>query len=96
VSRPLELNDAFSEGVQPFVSHATGKKQAGCTRKGDRQTFEAILYVLRTGQQWNALPRELGANTTVYDRFRFWLAAEFFHQIWGAVLTKFDELVGIE
>jgi transposase len=30
----------------------------------------AILYVLRTGTQWNALSRELGASTTVYDRFR--------------------------
>jgi transposase len=32
--------------------------------------FTAIVYVLRTGIQWNALPRELGASTTVYDRFR--------------------------
>jgi putative transposase len=36
----------------------------------DRRAFEAIVYVLRTGIQWNALPRELGASTTVYDRFR--------------------------
>jgi putative transposase len=28
----------------------------------DRKAFEAIVYVLRTGIQWNALPRELGAR----------------------------------
>lgn len=56
----------------------------------------AILYVLRTGIPWNALPRELGASTTVYDRFRFWLERGFFHQMWAAGLSEFDELVGIE
>jgi putative transposase len=41
----------------------------------------AILYVLRTGIQWNALPRELGAGTTVYDRFRLWEADGFFGRL---------------
>jgi transposase len=35
----------------------------------DQQAFAAIVYVLRTGIQWNALPRELGASSTVHDRF---------------------------
>lgn len=29
----------------------------------DRQAYAAILFVLRTGIQWNALPRELGASS---------------------------------
>ncbi len=29
----------------------------------DRQAFAAIVYVLRTGIQGNALPRELGASS---------------------------------
>jgi len=36
----------------------------------DRKAFAAIVYVLRTGIQWNALPRELGASSTVHDRFQ--------------------------
>ena len=28
----------------------------------DRKAFEAIIDVLRTGIQWHALPRELGAR----------------------------------
>ena len=27
-----------------------------------------LFYVLRTGCQWNALPRSLGASSTVHDR----------------------------
>ena len=32
--------------------------------------MSAIFYVLRTGCQWNALPRSLGASSTVHDRFQ--------------------------
>jgi putative transposase len=56
----------------------------------------AMLYVLRTGIQWNALPRALGASTTVYDRFRRWEADGLFQRMWAAGLKEFDELVGID
>jgi putative transposase len=62
----------------------------------DRQAFEAIVYVLRTGIQWNALPRELGASSTVHDRFQEWQRAGFFHALWAAGLGQYDELWGLE
>jgi putative transposase len=36
----------------------------------DRKAFEAIVYVLRSGMQWNALPREVGASSTCMIAFR--------------------------
>jgi putative transposase len=56
----------------------------------------AILYVLRTGLQWNALPREYGASTTVYDRYRLWIAQGVFQRMWAAGLAEYDELEGID
>jgi len=37
------------------------------------------VYILRTGIQWNALPRELGASSTVHDRFQEWEVVERTH-----------------
>jgi putative transposase len=62
----------------------------------DRKAFEAIVYVLRTGIQWNALPRELAASSTVHDRFQEWEAKGFFKALWQAGLQAYDELEGIE
>jgi putative transposase len=62
----------------------------------DRRAFEAIIYVLRTGIQWNALPRELGASSTVHDRFQEWEQASLFKALWQAGLGAYDELTGIE
>ena len=39
------------------------KKKAGGPRMDDRKAMSAIFYVLRTGCQWNALPRSLGASS---------------------------------
>ena len=62
----------------------------------DRKAFAAIVRVLRTGIQWNALPRELGASSTVHDRFQEWEHAGFFEELWRAGLTEYDEMEGIE
>lgn len=62
----------------------------------DRQVFEAMIYVLRTGIQWNALPAEAGASSTVHDRFQEWERAGFFKTLWQAGLSDYDELIGVQ
>ena len=67
-----------------MIPARVGKTKTGRPPQRDRAMLGAILFVLRTGIQWNALPREVGASTTVYDRFRLWLDAGFFAQVWEA------------
>jgi putative transposase len=62
----------------------------------DRAAFSAMVYVLRTGIQWNALPRELGASSTVHARSQEWVEKGFFERLHEAGLTEYDELSGIE
>ena len=46
----------------------TNRKKTGRPRMNDRTAMNTIFYVLRTGCQWKALPRSLGASSTVHDR----------------------------
>jgi putative transposase len=95
-SHPWELSDALWERVHPLIPSRPPRPQGGRPPLSDRQMLGAILYVLRTGIQWNALPRALGASTTVYDRFRLWETDGLFARMWAAGLQEFDELVGID
>jgi putative transposase len=63
-----------------------------------RTIFDAIIYVLRTGCQWSALPRERfgAAPTTVHGRFRQWAKTGRFEQIWKQMLAVYDEELGID
>ena len=95
-TKPWELSDEVWERVRPLIPQRPAHPKGGRPAQDDRQMLSAILYVLRTGIQWNALPRELGASTTVYDRFRLWERQGFFAQLWAAGLQEYDELICID
>lgn len=60
-----------------------------------RQVFSAIVYVLRTGIQWKALPREFGSASAVPKHFQDWQRAGFFLKLWRAGLAEYDGMQGI-
>lgn len=69
---------------------------AGRPAKSPRLVFAAIVYVLRTGSQWKALPFErFGSASAVHSKFMQWSKAGFFEALWKAGLAKYDELEGI-
>jgi putative transposase len=94
-TRPWEVSDELWEHVRPLIPERPPHPKGGRPAADDREMFAAIVYVLRTGIQWNALPRELGASSTVYDRFREWEAQGFFQRLWQAGLQHYDDLIGI-
>ena len=95
-TKPWELSEEVWERARPLLPPPKPRPRGGRPPCEDRPMLGAILYVLRTGLQWNALPPEIGASTTVYDRFRAWERVGVFARLWAAGLQEFDELVGID
>ena len=57
----------------------------------------AILLVLRTGMQWNALSATgICSCSSAYRRFREWAEAGVFLEFWRRGLLAYDEQKGIE
>lgn len=56
----------------------------------------AILFVMVTGCQWKALPRNLAASSTAHDRFQQWEQDGIFTALWEAGLLFYDDRVGID
>jgi transposase len=51
-----------------------------------QQIFEAILFVLRTGCQWKALPKErFNSPSAIHAHFMDWMKAGFFFSLWRAL-----------
>jgi putative transposase len=61
-----------------------------------RKVISGILYVLRTGCQWNALPKEFGSGKTAHRYFQRWVRAGVFKRLWQAGLSEYDELKGLD
>ena len=99
-----EVSDEFWAKVAPLIPqrqrdpHRTYRRRPGGGRKpaAARRVFAGIVYVLRTGIQWNALPKErFGSGKTVHRYFRWWAAQGFFVALWKAGLAEYDEMEGI-
>ena len=98
-----EVSDKFWEKVKPLIpkpkrdEKKTYQRRRGAGRKpmDPRKVFCAIVFVLRTGIQWKALPREFGSSSSVHAYFRKWVEAGFFLKLWKKGLAEYDEMEGI-
>lgn len=99
-----EITDEFWNEIKDLIPlkqrSATQeyKRKPGGGRKPipARQVLEAIFYVLRTGIQWKALPKEFGASSAIHRYFQFWCEQGFFQSIWHLGLERYDEVKGID
>ena len=67
---PTDLTDRQWRRVEP---HLPPPKPAGRPRRVERRDIvDAILYVLRNGITWRALPHDFPPWRTVYHYFRLW------------------------
>lgn len=63
----------------------------------DKECFEAILYLLRTGCQWAELPRpQFPPKSTVHDAFSRWVKWDIFNLMWQELLLEYDDLKGLD
>ena len=96
VNAKYRIPDALWERFQPLLPVEPPKPKGGRPRMDDRLALDAIFYVLRTGCQWNALPRSIGASSTVHDRFVYWLEFGVFERFWQAGLVEYAKEIGID
>ena len=95
------VTDEFWQRVQPLIPARSvrdkvyvRKPGVGRPAKPARLVFEAIVFVLRTGCQWKALPKErFGSASAVHKRFLEWEAAGFFVSLRKAGLDSHAALL---
>ena len=82
---PARLTDAEWHLVQPLLppqQPATGRP-----RHDHRTVLAGILWVVRSGASWRAMPQECGTWETAYKRSRLWHATG----LWQRILEALPE-----
>ena len=63
----------------------------------DRNAMNGILFVLRTGCQWNALnATKICSSSSAHRRFLEWTEAGMFEEFWKRGLLNYDKTKGIK
>lgn len=89
---PDELWELFEMLLPPWPA----KPKGGRPPMSDKQAFFAIYYIMVTGIQWKALPRSLGAPSTVHDRYQKWVRMGLFMDHWRLGLYVYNYLRGLD
>ena len=67
---PSDLTDDEWELVERLIS--PGKPGGGKRTVIMREVVNGLMYVLSTGCQWRAIPKDLPPKSTIYDYFDLW------------------------
>ena len=83
---PSDLTEEEWALVEPFIAPA---KRGGNKRTVNvREVVNGLMYVLSTGCQWRAIPKDLPPRSTVYDYFDLWSWDGTLDHIHGALYVR--------
>lgn len=101
-----KVSDDFWSLVEPIIPKferdprkTYARKPGGGRKRADsRAVFSALVFILRTGCIWNALPKEVFGvcSSTVHRSFQEWCRHGVFTQLWLKGLIIFDETEGVD
>jgi transposase len=61
-----------------------------------RKALDGIIFRLRSGIQWNRLPREFGDDASIHRTMQRWIKLGVFDRIWAMLVEKWDELGDVD
>ena len=89
---PSDLTDSEWALVEPMIPPA---KRGGNKRTVDvREIVNGLMYILSTGCQWRAIPKDLPPSSTLNDYFRRWDDDRTLDRLHQALYVRCRELAG--
>jgi len=92
----FDVPEGLWKRIEPLVPRERPKPRGGRPRVPDRMAMAGILYRVRTGCQWKALPPEFGSGSTCHLRMMQWVRAGVFVKMHAALLRHYDKRRGIK
>ncbi|KXZ23518.1 MULTISPECIES: IS5 family transposase, partial [Leptospira] len=85
-----EIPDGLWKQIAPLIPKEKPKPEGGRNRVPTRLVMAGIIYRMKTGCQWRAIPNEFGSGQTCHRRFQEWERAGVFKKIYKSILKYYD------
>lgn len=92
ISRKFLMND---EQLLHLLKFMPQKSKKGRPVSEPTAVLQGIFYLLKTGCQWNALPKCFGSSSTIHENFQRLVQNNFFYRVWVHALEKYDRFAGL-
>ena len=91
-----QIPDALWERIDLVIPIYKSSCKGGRPRLLMRNVVDGILYVLATGCQWKAMPKQFGSGSAIHAYFQEWVKLGVFEELWRLALEEYDDLKGID
>jgi putative transposase len=91
-----EVSDDLWQRVLPILQEFWPKKATGRRHADWRRALNGIIFRMRSGCQWERLPRRFGPKSTVHDWFQRWCEGGVMRRIWEELVKECDELAAVD
>lgn len=82
--------------IEPILLELDPPYDTGAKRIDQRAALDAIIYRLRSGVQWNQLPKEFPDDSSVHRTMQRWVKKGIFEAIWAELVEVCDDLGGVD
>lgn len=90
-----EIPDALWAKIEPILLEDCPPKSTGRPHGDWRLALNGIIFRMRSGVQWNQLPRRFGDDSTVHRWFQRWNQNGVVQRLWALLLSECEELGGV-
>lgn len=87
--------DELWELIVPILDAYIPRAATGRPRTDPRAALDGIIFRLRSGCQWNKLPRQFGDDSSVHRVFQLWVKLGVLERIWAVMIEHCDDLGGV-
>lgn len=89
-------DDLWEQFIDPTLRRLDPPKETGRKRIDQRRALDGMIYQLRTGCQWNALPREFGNDRSIHRTMQRWIELGVWGEIIALLIDHCDERDDVE
>ena len=90
------VDDALWATVEQVLAEFDPPARFGPDRIDQRKALDGVIFRMRSGIQWNELPKEFGDDASVHRTFQRWVARGVIDRIWAVLVEACCELGGVE
>src|SRR5881227_2922471 len=90
------VDDGLWAQAQKVLEEFDPPARFGPDRIDQRKALDGVIYRMRSGVQWNQLPREFGDDSSVHRTFKRWVKRGVIGRIWAVLVKGCEELGGVD
>jgi transposase len=96
LSKFHQISEVFWKRIDLVIPVYKASCKGGRPRLPMRNVVDGILYVLATGCQWKAMPKQFGSGSAIHAYFQEWVEGGVFEELWQLALAEYDQLKAID